>query len=212
MTDMMRRLTLSALLVLLGCESTSRPPPPTKVQPLERTAPFVQLLRAAPLVVHAKVERVTGRDGTVGKAQVPAIFSDLSLRVLGHASRGEPPETLTLTVLGGQVGDRAHWVSESVRLSEGDEVLAFVDPQASPHPFIGETTGVFRVIDRAVFAFDGRAVLEVGPDGLLLAQPAPPAGRLPVGQGTATGFAEEHTGPALPIDTVLATLARLRDS
>lgn len=209
----MTALARSTLLVLAAaassCQQTTTSVAVTQ-NALTEDAPFVQLLRSAPLVVRARVERVVGRDGTMGRAEVPAIYSDVSLTVLSQVGNPTPGRSLAVTLLGGEVGDRAHHVSGQVQLSKNDEFIGFIDPNAMPHPFIGGTGGVFRIIDGSVSSFDGRDVVQVTKDGFVLAPRPVESGRLPVGQGTATGLQDRAEGPALSANAVLEALELLR--
>lgn len=193
------------VLAVPGCEKTRPMEAAQHVAPV--TGSLAQLLASTPVVVHLRVTVATGRDGTMGRAQVPAIYTDLQVtelhRVLGSARLDG------LTVLGGEVQDRAHLLSDQVRLDAGDEIIAFLDPSKTPHPFIGGTSGILRVIDGRVFSYERRPLVAVMADGFVLADTsAPDDARLPVGRGTATGHPVRVNGTAMTVEAVLAELTR----
>lgn len=211
---MTQRLLLSSLVVvLLGCETRALSPSPTERQeaPLTARASLRASLDKTPLVAHVKVMTATGRSGTVGTAKTEALFTDLTVQVLARV-RGTA-DVVSLTTLGGRIGERAMHVSGQVVLEAGDEALVFVDPTLSPHPFVGEQRGVLPVKDGRVFAYDGRPLVEVRADGFVFGRPpnAPPPEPALVPRGTAKATRDDAPeGPALTIAAALTALEALR--
>lgn len=84
----------------------------------------------ADLVAEVHVMKVTGRRGTMGRAKVDAIWSDLELapgRILRDRTGVGADRTLTLSVLGGTVGQATMSVSEIPLFQSGERWLMFID-------------------------------------------------------------------------------------
>lgn len=209
---MVHRLLLSSLtVVLISCETRPVSPSTARQQEaLSAPASLRAFLDKTPLVAHVKVTTATGRAGTVGTAKTEALFTDLTVQVLTRV-RGTA-DVVSLTTLGGRIGERAMHVSGQVVLEAGDEALVFVDPTLAPHPFVGDQRGVLPVKDGRVFAYDGRPLVEVRADGFVFGRapnaPPPEPALEPRGTAKATRV-EAPAGPALLVAEVLAALKAL---
>lgn len=208
-----RRSILSSLVFLLlaGCETRPLPPSAARQQaPLTAPASLRAFIDQTPLVAHVKVTAATGRAGTVGTAKVEALFTDLTLQVLApvHGTA----DTVSLSTLGGQLGERAMHVSGQVELAAEDEALVFLDPALAPHPFVGGQRGVLPVRDGRVFSYDGRPLVEVRPDGFVFGRapnaPPPEPALEPRGTAKATRV-DAPEGPPLTVAEALAALRAL---
>jgi hypothetical protein len=73
-----------------------------------------------------------------------------------------PQKTLTLTTLGGAVGDEEVTVSHTPEFVEGRTYVIFTDPARTTYnPITGDEHGVFLVVNSDVYTYAGRAVTGV---------------------------------------------------
>jgi hypothetical protein len=71
-------------------------------------------------------------------------------------------KTVTLTTLGGTVGDESTTVSNMPEFTANQHYLVFTDLKRTVYnPITGNLSGVFLIVDGAVYTYDGRAVAGV---------------------------------------------------
>ena len=182
--------------LLLACESAKPPAPPPP-------ASVAQALEQQPLVAKVTVVSATGRLGTMGTRREEAIYTDLVLRI-DAPIRGALAQTVSVTTLGGHVGERAMQVSGHVELGAGDEAIVWLQP-SSLQPFVE----VLPVREGRVYALDGRPLLAVRDGGLVFGAREQVARPALVPLGTASGVSlTPQPGEALPVADAVEALRR----
>jgi hypothetical protein len=136
---------------------------------------FEEVAQTADLIF---VGTVAGKDcATNGSAKMVFThvhFADIQVISATGRSGQSGLGSVRLTHAGGKLKDRGVWVSIAPTFELGHRYLVFVldDGQVYANPVVGGPQGQFEVIqDRAtlqdyVLTADGRAVLEVGPEGI----------------------------------------------
>jgi hypothetical protein len=75
---------------------------------------------------------------------------------------GTPPATVTLTLLGGMLGNEEFTVSHTPDFVPGQRYMIFTDLQRTTYnPITADEHGVFLVVDSNVYTYDGRGVAGV---------------------------------------------------
>jgi hypothetical protein len=138
-------------------------------------ASFEEVAQTADLVF---VGTVAGMDcvqeGTAGMIFTQVSFSGIQVIRASDRSVQGRLGSVRLTYAGGKIGDHGVWVSVAPAFHNGHRYLVFMldDGLVYANPVIGGPQGQFEVVqDKAtlqdyVLTPDGRAVLEIGPDGI----------------------------------------------
>jgi hypothetical protein len=185
-----------------------------------RNAPPVPTLAGwlhdATFVGEVRVMSVVGRKGTMGRAEVEAIWTDVTfetLNVIKDTTEAKEEGSLTLSFLGGEVDGVTLSVSNAPRFREQEEMIIIAKHGQRPYPTYLGTAGVLRVVDGKVFTYENTPV--VGADGMqLITAPyrdtLPRRAPLPVPRGDTLGRAVPMAVaiPAEPL-SVEETLDRL---
>lgn len=176
---------------------------------------LVYAVRKADFVGAVTVRKTTGRDGTTGRAQTPAIWTDVEL-TLDHAvkdSRGVAASgRFTLSFLGGRVGTREMHVDHLPTFEPGEQLILIAKSDEKPCPTFAGEFGVLRVRDGKVFTSFGHPVVAITDQGYEVRTPREmmPTAPAPVALGSARGqlvmpeVGDE--GDAILVDEALASL------
>lgn len=175
-------------------------------------------LRRADFVGVATVRKAAGRDGTTGRAGMPAIWTDVEL-TLDHAvkdSRGVAASgRFTLSFLGGRVGTREMHVDHFPSFEPGEQVLLIAKSDEKPCPTFAGEFGVLRVRGGRVFTSFGHPVVGITESGYEVRTPREqmPTAPVPVPLGNASGEAvmpvPGDAEDALLVDDAAALLGEL---
>jgi hypothetical protein len=127
---------------------------------------FGEMVRGSQLVVYGRVVDVRGQQ-TGDRRSIETIVTV----AVAQALKGQPGETVTLRLPGGEVGRYRRIIVGVPRFTSGDDVILFLRGAAPALPTVfGLSQGVYRVV-RGV---DGRAVVAPAP----LSAPATGAERI----------------------------------
>jgi PKD repeat protein len=153
--------------------------------------PDLELARSAPLIVRATVVSQTARLEPVGGAQRP--FTIVTLAAL-EKIKGEVPDTFSVRLPGGKVGDAISWVPGTPGFVAGKETVLFLE-RAPGHP------GLFRLTEFGMSKYD----LE---DGFAIRPAFGPREDLLVADrgDIVAGLAEKAAVPARDADSFLRAL------
>ena len=159
---------------------------------------LLRVLHDADLIGEVRVTKVTGRDGTMGRAGLDVIYSDVEFEAIEMIRDGGNLATdgsFALTFLGGELEGRSLEASDGPRLSPGDHFIMIAKSDARPYPTYDGSAGILPIIDGRVHTNHGYLLLGIGPRGYRVAVPqdrvhVPP---FPTPEGTARGR------PLLPV-------------
>lgn len=176
------------------------PPASSAGHPDRLAAELEAMLQQVEMVAEVRVLARAGRRGTIGTAQVPALWTDVEFEVRRVVRARRPlaeGARLKLSFLGGQVGEEVMALAESPSFAVGEVLLLFFNPEDEPFPTFGGTRGVFRVnAAREVLTHEGQPLV-AGPPGRISVGPRPESrAPLPLPLGSAA-VAEIDRGPAL---------------
>jgi hypothetical protein len=130
----MRRITLCVILLLVTI-----PLHATVLLPIE----FRELVTTAPVIVHGQVVDVHS-EWVDGRRAVETFVTVEAAEYL----KGNLGERVTFKVPGGQLGRYRTVFVGAPSFQPGDEVVLFLNPNASSFPFIiGLSQGVFRIVN-----------------------------------------------------------------
>lgn len=109
---------------------------------------FDELVNGADYVVRAKVEEVTSQ--LVNRGTKSRIVSKVKLEVL-EVVAGDPPESVVLTVLGGQVGERIMTIEGAPQFVPGTEAIFFVQGNGRQfYPLVAMMHGLYPILKNGV--------------------------------------------------------------
>ncbi len=140
-------------------------PPPTTLADAIGMADFVGWVR---------VREVRGRHGTMGTAEVEAIWSDVTCEIIRAVTISEnivDSELLVLSIIGGSVGSEGFSVTHAPELVEGEELIVIARQSTDGWPIWRGTGGVLRVEDSRVLSYDGAPVVDIVPRGFVVVPP-----------------------------------------
>ncbi len=121
-----------------------------------RSATVEEAARGSDAVVRGRVEKKVARLSADGSR----ILTDVTVSV-ASAWKGSPGASVTVTVPGGVLGDKAQWVDAAPDLEVGEEVVLFLAKRAQGWNVNGLALGKFRVEGEQVRS--GAATAEVLP-------------------------------------------------
>jgi len=113
--------------------------------------------RTSDAVVRGRVERHASRLGEGGR-----IVTDVELAVTS-AWKGQPGARVTVTIPGGQVGDRGAWVDAAPVFEDGEEVVVFLARRPAGWGVNGLALGKLRVAGRTALPGVDRADVREAP-------------------------------------------------
>lgn len=151
-----------------------------------------KVLKRADFVGEVQVRRITGRDGFTGRAKVDAIWSDIEFdvgEVIKDANGSTAGGNLTLSFLGGNIGDRAMHVDHLPQFQEGDRAILIVKSDEKPSPTFAGQYGVLPIRDGRVHTYFGHYLAGINDRGYQVLTPAHlmPTAPAPTPMGDATG-------------------------
>jgi hypothetical protein len=112
------------------------------------------LVRSSPLIF---VGRVTAADAETDARGL--VVTRNRFEIVNTLAGAPPQNAVTLTTLGGTIGNETVRVSHTPEFVLGQTYVVFTDLARTTYdPITGDEGGVFRVVNSAVYTYDGRAL------------------------------------------------------